>query len=216
MPGAIEGLIAQPPACRQTSLRLSAIPAFDMAAGPSSPLHCRTQATSPTAISSPARFPAMTAQTAFDLIFRNALLRSSADARRYRREGRTYRRDRTSWPARRSRSISAAGWLCPASSTPTSISTRPACSTAAATSRHACATPSARSPAMKRDFTVEDVYARGATVLERASSTARRGCAPMSRSTRASACAASRRSAADARLCLGDRPVDSASSRRRA
>jgi len=47
--------------------------------------------------------------------------------------------------------------------------------------------------AMKRDFTVADVYERGAQVLERAIAKGRRACAVMSRSTRAWACAASRR-----------------------
>jgi len=39
MPGANDRLIAQARASRQTSPRLSAIAAFDMAAGPLSPVH---------------------------------------------------------------------------------------------------------------------------------------------------------------------------------
>jgi hypothetical protein len=57
--------------------------------------------------------------------------------------------------------------------------------------------------AAKRDFTVEDVHARGRARWRSASSRAPRGCAPMSRSTPGSACAGSRRSAGSRRISPG-------------
>ena len=89
---------------------------------------------------------AMNAKTAFDLIFRNALTRSSATPVDIGVSGGRIAAIEPQLACEAPRSTSAACSPCPASSTPTSISTRPACSAAAATTMAAWRRPSPRSP----------------------------------------------------------------------
>lgn len=135
----------------------------------------------------------MIAQPAFDLIFRNALLRSSAMPVDIGVKGGRIAAIEPKL-ACEAVEVDIGGHLALPGFVDTHIHLDKACLLDRCGHNHASLGDAIRAvSAMKRDFTVEDVYARGARVLERAivHGTARR--ARMWRSTRGSACAALRR-----------------------